>query len=91
MFANHMVVQSDENTTYLSFFTLQPPLMIGDQDEVEKQINELDEVPAHMVAQVVIPRDRLQNFVDAMASTIKAKPILRALEDSHSDTSARLT
>jgi hypothetical protein len=91
MFANHMIVQSDESTTYLSFFSLQPPVVIGDEEEVKKQIDDLTEVRAHLVTQVVIPRDRLKNFVEVMASTINANPILKALDHSHSDTSARLT
>lgn len=89
VFANQMIVQSDEHTTFLSFFQLQPPVMIGESpEEVRKQIDALSEVPANMVAQVIIPTDRMKVFIAAMSSTIERNPQLRAVLKSGIESSA---
>ena len=91
VFANQMLVQADESTTYLSFFVVHPPVILGSEDEVQKQINELDEVSAKMVAQVIIPRERMILFVEAMTSAIKRESSLKAAIEGHADSkSARL-
>jgi hypothetical protein len=88
VFANQMLVQSDETTTYLSFFVVQPPVLLGSEDEVKKQIDDLEEVSAKMIAQVIVPRDRMENFIETLQTAVKREPSLKAMPDSRSDTSS---
>jgi len=82
VFANQMLVQSDGTSTYLSFFLLQPPVLLGSEDEVQKQVDELTELSANMVAQVIVPKEQLAKLIEAMATIVKSEPPTKAVLDS---------
>lgn len=71
-FANHMIVQSDEHETHLSFYEIVPPLIVGDNPEERKaQVESLTSIGANLVARVVIASERLQLFSDALANSAR--------------------
>jgi hypothetical protein len=84
-FANHMLVQSDESMVYLTFFQAQPPVILGNAEEVRRQVEELTEMPAKMVAQVLVPRDRIAKFVKAIAANIESSPTLREVQEDRTE------
>lgn len=70
VFANQLLVQVDDYECHLSFFEIQPPLIVGTPEEKKKAIAELKAVPARCVARIVVSKERLQGFVDAIQGTI---------------------
>jgi hypothetical protein len=67
-YANHITIQTAEHECHISFFEIQPPLFLGEPDEVKKQMEELQRVRATCVARVVVTKDRLADFTDALNS-----------------------
>jgi len=57
--ANHMVVQKDVHEFHLSFFQVQPPVILGGPEEKKKILTELGSVPAICVARVTIAEGRM--------------------------------
>lgn len=73
LYANQLLVQSDGRATYLSFYQAQPPIILGDEGDVQRQIDELSMVKAHLVAQIVIPQDRMESFIEVMTDNFHAQ------------------
>lgn len=84
LYANQMLVQADGNATYLSFYQAQPPVIFGPEEDVQKKLNELQSLKAHIVAQIVIPQSRMADFVRVINSTFDAYAHLQVKSDSSS-------
>jgi hypothetical protein len=84
MYSNQMIVQSDGKATYLSFFLAQPPVFLGEDIDVQKKLEELQSLKAHMVAQVIVPQDRMAAFVKVLNDTLIASA---HIDGSSQDTS----
>lgn len=84
IYANHLVVQSDGRAMYLSFFLTQPPFLLGDSDDVKRQIEELQTLKAHMVAQVIVPQERMGAFLKVLNETHAARIESQPSADSSS-------
>ena len=69
IFANQMVVQADENDFYLSFFEIVPPLLLGDEADQRKQLEEIGGVQARCVARIVISSQKIETFAEAIMQT----------------------
>lgn len=95
VFANQMIVQTDESSTYLSFFCLQPPMILGSQNEILRQVEGMTSIDANLTAQVIIPRDCLQKFVEVLKSNLGRQQVAISAEPDSSaripDSSARIT
>ena len=72
LYANHLVVQSDGRATYLSFFLSQPPFLLGDEETVKKKLEDMKSLKAHMVAQIIVPQDRMQAFMKVLTQNTEA-------------------
>jgi hypothetical protein len=70
-YAHHMLVQTSENETTLSFFELMPPLLTGSIEE-QKEILKKG-VRADCVSRVTIARARFPEFVKALISQLTAE------------------
>lgn len=70
IFANQLVVQHDASCFYLSFYESFPPLLIGDEKEKNDQLQAIESVPAHCVAKLAVPADRMAKFVEVMAKNV---------------------
>jgi hypothetical protein len=56
-FANHAIIQRSPNETYLSFFEVQPPVIQGTPEQMERQRKELKSVRAVCVARLIMTDD----------------------------------
>jgi hypothetical protein len=89
LYANQMLVQSDGNAMYLSFYQAQPPVIFGHEAEVQKKIDDLHSLKAHLVVQVVVPQNRMADFARVISSTVDAQAQMQAKIDSNSQDSSR--
>jgi hypothetical protein len=72
-FANTAIVQSDHGTEYrISFFEIEPPLALGDQDEQMEQLKRLDKIQARCVARIVLSSGRMPDIVTLFMDQLKA-------------------
>jgi hypothetical protein len=67
-YAHHLLVQTTENETILSFFEVIPPLVSGTPAEIKEKLK--DGIRADCVARVTIARSRLPEFVKAMVAQL---------------------
>ena len=71
VFSNHFAVQSEKSVSYLLFFQLQSPLIIGDDAQKQEQIAALDHVSAKCVLRVVVPSDQMPSIIEAMHNSFQ--------------------
>jgi hypothetical protein len=64
--ANHVIVQADHSGWFLSFFEAIPPMLLGSKEDVIKQLEGIQSVPAECVARIFLPGERAQDFVNAI-------------------------
>ncbi|MBI1900030.1 MAG: DUF3467 domain-containing protein [Planctomycetia bacterium] len=69
-FANHLIVQHDPSCFYLWFFEALPPMLLGSEEEVAKQLESIETIPAQCAARVVIPANKMQSFVDVLTGNL---------------------
>jgi len=50
----------------ISFFEVQPPLIIGNADEITFNLSKIDKVPAKCVAQVYMSNEQIKAFYDLL-------------------------
>jgi hypothetical protein len=67
-FANHLVVQRDENEVFVSFFELQPPVIMSAEDAKEK-LKSQTTIRATCVAKIAVSQSRWAGFVKAIQET----------------------
>ena len=65
LFANQMLVQTDDHEVHLSFFEIVPPLAFD-----KEALRQVESVEARCVGRVIISRGRLETFVNALQSTL---------------------
>lgn len=61
-YATNFVIQRMQHEYLISFFQVQPPLILGTPEQVIEKVSHLDRVPARLVGQIVIAEDRLQEL-----------------------------
>ena len=69
-FANHMIIQFDNHEFHLSFFEIQPPVLIGSEEDKRQVLESLDHIDAVCVARIVISKDRMPVFVKAISEHV---------------------
>src|SRR5690349_6706648 len=67
-FANHLVIQRDENEVFVSFFELQPPVIMNAEDAKEK-LKGKSTIRATCVAKIIVSQSRWAGFVKAFQGT----------------------
>jgi hypothetical protein len=67
-YAHHLLVQTTENETILSFFEVMPPLVSGTLEDIKEKLK--GGVRADCVARVTIARSRFPDFVKAMVGQL---------------------
>jgi hypothetical protein len=65
-FANHLLVQFDQNEFYISFFEMIPPLLLGTDEEQKKILGSLKSIPAKCVSRIVVSKERMPSFIKAL-------------------------
>ena len=69
-FANNVVIQSDENTSYLSFYQINPPLIFGTSQQKKKQLDSLKSIQPKLVASIAVPREKIQVIIEALQTQL---------------------
>ena len=86
LYANNIVVQHTQYEFVVSFFQTFPPLVLGSPEERAAQIEQLDSVKAKCVARIVVSPERMQAFVDVLASNVEQyRARFQNQEDSNGD------
>ena len=65
-YANNIVVQQTEHEFILSFFEIQPPLLLGSPEEQAAKLEALGAVRAECVARIIISPSRIQSFIEVL-------------------------
>jgi hypothetical protein len=66
-----MIVQHSEHEFYVSFFEMQPPIILGTPKDQQTQLEEIGHIEAECVARLVISPDRLENFIQALQTNLE--------------------
>jgi hypothetical protein len=69
-YATHFVVQHSDQEFILSFFELQPPIILGPREEVETRAKEVTSVPAWCVARVTVTPARLEEIISVLQENL---------------------
>jgi hypothetical protein len=82
-YANQATIQRGVNEFHISFFEVRPPILLGaSEEEMQKKAEALTSIRAECVARVVIARDFLPTFIQALQTGAE-----RAFPDSDSQPS----
>jgi len=65
-YATNMLIQAGENEFFLSFFEIAPPILFSSEDE-----NKIDSLKAECVARIIVSKDKMRAFVDAMQKSVE--------------------
>ena len=66
VYANNVVVQHTDSEFIVSFFQAFPPLLLGDPEQVQKQVEALEAVRAQCVAKIVITPAKMETIIGAL-------------------------
>jgi len=69
-YATNLVVRHGEHEFILSFFEVQPPIMLGTHEQVEEQWQTLDAIRAECVARVVVAAEKMPSFIEALQTNL---------------------
>ncbi len=67
LYSNHFVVQYEAAVFNLLFFHIQPPMVLGDSAKQLAAVKKIKSVKAKCVARVVIPADKMEGVIHALA------------------------
>jgi hypothetical protein len=67
-YATNMIVQHSEHEFIISFFDTPPPLILS-ESRIE-ELQKIKSIRATCVAQIIVAKDRMQGFVNAMQENL---------------------
>jgi len=74
--ANQLLAAFDGNSIYLMFCQVSPPVIVGTQEDQQKQLDQIESIKALPVAQLAVPLDAframlkvLQEHMDRISAT----------------------
>ena len=70
-FASNMIAQVDEHTVYISFFQISPPLVMGEGEQRQKQIEAIKGVNPTLVTRIAYPKEKIQGVINALQSLVQ--------------------
>lgn len=65
-FANQFVLQNNEHEVYLTIGQLAPPLLVGTPEELRAQAEDLQFVPAHCIARLIMTLEQTKQLHGAL-------------------------
>lgn len=80
-YANNMVVQHTDNEFIVSFFETLPPLIIGSPEDTRAQFDEVKEVRAKCLARIIIPPNKMKDFIQALNGNLAKFLSKKGLEE----------
>ncbi len=81
-YATNLVVQHTEHEFIVSFYEVQPPLLLGTPEENKAALEHLGEVRATCVARIIIAAGRMAEFVKVLQDNVATYEKKRAEEGS---------
>jgi hypothetical protein len=71
-YATNVLAQHGEHEIFLLFFQAQPPIILGELAEREKQLETLTAIPAKCVAKVIVSPDRLEEIIQLLTTQLES-------------------
>lgn len=84
-YANHLLVQEGEHEFYLSFYDLRPPTTLGEDPKDAYERLKGSKIRPQCVGRIVIAKDRLEDFAEAINSTIEKSKRKREKKDAKAE------
>ncbi len=75
-FANEFTIQATQGACYVGFHEVNPPLLIGSPDEIAAQAESIKSLRAERIVRVVVPLEKMQDFVNAIQNTLRQLVLL---------------
>ena len=69
-YATNLVIQHSEHEFIINFFEIRLPLILGNQDQVREQWQNIKSVRAECVARIIVAPDRMQEFINVMQADL---------------------
>jgi hypothetical protein len=69
-YATNVLAQHGEHEFFLLFFQAQPPIILGEKEERQKQVNELRQIPAKCIAKIIISPERVEEVIKLLQSQL---------------------
>lgn len=70
-YATHVVVQSAEKETFILFFQAQPPIIVGEEGERQKQLDALASISTRCVAKLIVAPTKLPEIVRLLQGIVE--------------------
>ena len=70
-YATNIVVQHVEHEFIISFFEVQPPMLLGTPEERKAQLEEAKAVRAVCVARVIVAAERMPSFLKVLQDNLE--------------------
>jgi hypothetical protein len=70
VYANNVLIQHTDNEFIFTFFEILPPLLSPDPDRQDKEIAEIDSIPARAVAKIIMAPKPAFQFQEAIQDNI---------------------
>lgn len=83
--ANYFVLQHTAGEFVLSVAQLRPPVLVGEDEEKERHLRELESLPVRVLAKVAVSRKTLLALIGLITSHIERFPEGQAIEEEISD------
>lgn len=71
VFSNHFMVQFDSDEVHLVFFEIQPPIFMGETEEIGAQAAAMKSIPARAVSRIVVSKSRIASMAKVLIESIK--------------------
>lgn len=69
-YATNMIVQHTEYEFILSFFEVQPPILLGSPEEKQEKALHIESIKAECVARIIVSAERMPNFVRVLQDNL---------------------
>jgi hypothetical protein len=78
-YTTHLVVQCTEQECTVSFFEIKAPILLGQtQEEIAQKAKELKSIRAECVSRIVIPLNKVPEFIGAMKESYDKRMAMSA-------------
>lgn len=65
-YSNNIVVQHTKNEFILSFFEVRPPVIFGELEHVQQELDKMASIRAECIARIVVSPEQIANFIKAL-------------------------
>lgn len=65
-YATNMTIQHTDNEFFITFYEIRPPFLIGNEEQVRAQADNIDYIEAECVARLAISAGKMPKIIKAM-------------------------